>query len=146
MATPDTFQCSVITPERKVLECDANFVAFPAHDGEMGVLNRRAPIVCKLGIGVLRVETPDPSRDRKGVGETVKHVLFVDGGFAQVVDNRLTILTQHAREADDIEATAAGQALIEARAMKITDDASFTTRADAIQRAQIQLKLVKPAS
>ncbi len=150
MATPDTFQCSVITPERKVLECDANFVAFPAHDGEMGVLNRRAPIVCKLGIGVLRVEIPDPSRPDvrrdKGAGETVKHVLFVDGGFAQVVDNRLTILTQQARKADDLEATAAGQALIEARAMKITDDASFTTRADAIQRAQIQLKLVKPAS
>lgn len=146
MTTLDTFQCSVITPERKVLECDANFVAFPAHDGEMGVLNRRAPIVCKLGIGVLRVETPDQSRDREGATEMVKHVLFVDGGFAQVVDNRLTILTQQARKADDLEAAAAGQALIEARAMKITDDASFTARTDAIQRAQIQLKLAKPIS
>ncbi|UCC31838.1 MAG: ATP synthase F1 subunit epsilon [Phycisphaerales bacterium] len=135
MTTLDTFQCSIITPERKVLECDANFVAFPAHDGEMGVLNRRAPIVCKLGIGVLRVEGPAEN-----------HTMFVDGGFAQVVENRLTILTQQAREADDLEAAAAGQALIEARAMKITDDASFTARTDAIQRAQIQLKLAKPAS
>lgn len=144
MTTADTFQCSVITPERKVLECDANFVAFPAHDGEMGVLNRRAPIVCKLGIGVLRVETFDPSRDRKGAAEIVKHMFFVDGGFAQVVDNRLTILTQQARETDEIEAAVAEKALVEARAMKITDDASFIARADAIRRAQIQLKLAKP--
>ena len=147
MTTIDTFQCSVITPERKVLECDATFVAFPAHDGEMGVLNRRAPIVCKLGIGVLRVETPDQSRPDvrrdEGATEIVKHMLFVDGGFAHVVENRLTILTQQAREADEIEAAAGEKALIEARAMKITDDASFTARADAIQRAQIQLKLVK---
>lgn len=131
MPKPDTFECTVITPERKVLECDARFVAFPAHDGEMGVLRHRAPLVCKLGIGLLRVETPEEN-----------HVLFVDRGFVQVVGNRLTILTEQAREPADLDATVAQGALVEARAMKITDEASFTARNQAIRRAQVQLKLI----
>ena len=135
MAKPDTFQCSVVTPERTVLECDAKFVAFPAHDGEMGALVNRAPLVCKLGIGRLRVESPEET-----------YVMFVDGGFAQVVENRLTILTQQARKPEEIDVEAAQQALVEARAMKITDDASFTDRSNAIQRSQIQLKLARPAA
>ena len=85
MAKVETFHCSVVTPERAVLECEARFVAFPAHDGEMGVLPNRAPLVCKLGIGPLRVEGTDAA-----------HVLFIDGGFAQMLDNRLSILTKQA--------------------------------------------------
>ncbi len=124
------FQCSVITPERKALQCDATFVAFPAHDGEMGVLTHRAPLVCKLGIGALRIETAEE-----------KYVMFIDGGFAQVVDNRLTLLTEQARKPEDLDAAAAGEALVEARAMKITDETSFAARDKAIKRAQVQLKL-----
>lgn len=132
MPKTDTFQCSVITPERAVLECDASFVAFPAHDGEMGVLSRRAPLICKMGIGILRIQTPSE-----------KHVLFVDGGFAQVAVNSLTILTEQARKADDLDVGTAEQSLVEARAVRITDDASFDARSKAIRRAQVQLKLTK---
>jgi F-type H+-transporting ATPase subunit epsilon len=135
MATAKTFQLSVVTPERLVLESEATFVVFPAHDGEMGVLINRAALVCKMGIGILRVETP-----------AERHVMFVDGGFAQVLDNRLTILTQQARYAKDLDVDAASEALVEARAMKITDEASYTARDNAIQRATVQLKLIKRGS
>ena len=135
MASSETFQCTVITPEQKVLECDAGFVAFPAHDGEMGVLTRRSPLVCKMGIGTLRIESPDE-----------KHTLFVDGGFAQVLDNRLTILTQQAKSTDQIDGESARQSLIEARAMKITDDKSYTARDNAIRRAGTQIKLTRARS
>ena len=134
MAATETFQCSVVTPEKAILDCDASFVAFPAHDGEMGMLKRRAPLICRMGIGILRVETPDQ-----------KHALFVDGGFAQVAANHLTILTEQARRAEDLDAEAAGQSLVEARAMKITDEPSFDARSKAIRRAEVQLKLVKGA-
>ena len=132
MAATDTFKCNVITPERKVLECDAQFAAFPAHDGEMGILKRRAPLVCKLGIGVLRIEAPGQ-----------KHKMFIDGGFAQVLDNRLTILTKQARKPDELDTAEAGKSLVEARAMTITDELSVTVRSKAIQRAQVQLKLAR---
>ena len=130
MAKTDTFQCKVITPQRKVLECDASFAAFPAYDGEMGALRHRAPLVCKLGIGPLRVEAPD-----------AKHIFFIDEGFAQVLGNHLTILTQQAKATTDLDADQAQKNLVEARALKITEEASFIARDKAVQRAQVQIKL-----
>jgi F0F1-type ATP synthase epsilon subunit len=85
-----------------------------------------------MGIGSLRVEAPDQ-----------KHRLYVDGGFAQVLGNRLTILTAQAKTVDELDASSADQAMIEARAMRVTDDASASARAFAVRRAQVQLKLAK---
>lgn len=132
MARRETFQCTVITPERQVLDCEARFVAFPAHDGELGVLVNRAPLVCKLGIGLLRIET---ANDR--------HLLMVDEGFAQIVDNRLTILTESTAHAEDLDAAKVEQSRVEARAMRIPDEAGYRARSKAIQRAQVQLRLVR---
>lgn len=81
-----TFHCSVVTPERAVLETEASFVAFPAHDGEIGILQNRAPLLCQLGKGTLRVELGKES-----------HRFQIEGGFAQMVDNKLTILTNDAK-------------------------------------------------
>jgi len=135
MAKIDTFQCSVITPERSVLDCAATFVAFPAHDGEMGVLPQRAPLVCKLGIGPLRVDS---------LGKTETY--FIDGGFAQMLDNRLTILTEHANKVSELKPGPAEQALATARAMPISDDQAFEARQRAVKRAQVQLKLGRSRS
>ncbi len=135
MAKSDTFHCSVITPERAVLECEAKFVAFPAHDGEMGVLRNRAALVAKLGIGELRVETADTT-----------HVLFIDGGFVQVLDNQLTILTAQARRPEELDAASAERALREAAATKASDDASITARDNALRRARAQLKLARQSA
>ena len=132
MPRTDTFQCSVITPERAVLETDATFVAFPAHDGEVGILHDRAPLLYKMGIGVLRVETPSAS-----------FKFFVDGGFAQMVDNRLTLLTEQAKTAAEIDRAAAERALTEARALPMTTDAEFAAHQKAVQRAEAQIKLAE---
>ena len=127
-----TFKCSVITPERNVLECDATFVAIPAHDGEMGILTRRAPLVCKLGIGTLRVET-----------DSGKHTMLIEQGFAQVVDNRVSILTQRARSLEELNVESARTALAEARAMEVTDEASSTARSNAIRSAKAEISLAR---
>jgi len=82
-----TFHCSVVTPERAVLDTEATFVAFPAHDGEIGILHNRAPLLCQLGKGVLRVENGN-----------ITNRFDIQGGFAQMVDNKLTILTDNATE------------------------------------------------
>jgi F-type H+-transporting ATPase subunit epsilon len=130
MARNDTFQCSVITPERAVLETRARFVAFPAHDGEVGILPNRAPLLYKVGIGELRVESPEGD-----------HKLFVDGGFAQMVENRLTVLTEQARRIDEIDRAAAQRALEEAHRMPMVSEADFAARQRAVRRAEVQLRL-----
>jgi F-type H+-transporting ATPase subunit epsilon len=130
MAPSDNFHCSVVTPERAVLECDAKFVALPAWDGEVGILKGRAPLLCKLGIGRLRIETADE-----------KHVLFVDGGFAEMLGDQLTILTEDARSPEELDRQKASSDLDAARALTVTDDVSFEARQKALQRARTQLRL-----
>lgn len=125
-----TFHCSVVTPERTALEADAEFVALPAHDGEVGILPDRAPLVCRLGIGELRV------RDDTGT-----HHFFIDEGFAQVLHNQVTLLTEQAIEAEKIDVNQARAALDKARAMEVTDDQSYIERQKAIARAKAQLDL-----
>ena len=101
----------------------------------MGVLPHRAPLVCKLGIGPLRVESQ---------GKTESY--FIDGGFAQMLDNRLTILTEQAKKSSEIQRAPAEQALSAARAMPISDEPAFEARQRSIQRAQVQLRLAKRTS
>lgn len=132
MAKSDTFQCSIITPERVVLETPATFVAFPAHDGEVGILPRRAPLVYKLGIGTLRVETPSGA-----------HRFYIDGGFAQMINNKLAILTEQARRTTEIEPSAAEKAFADAKSMRGGDTKAQEARDLAIRRARTQLKLAR---
>jgi F-type H+-transporting ATPase subunit epsilon len=120
----------VITPERVVLECEARFAAFTAHDGDVGILLNRAPLVCRLGIGTIRVDTPSGRR-----------TLFIDGGFAQMLDNRLTVLTEQARLLSEIDAAAAERALAQASAILVSDGASFESRQKALRRARAQIAL-----
>ena len=128
----DTFHCSVVTPERAVLECDASFVALPAWDGEVGVLRNRAPLVCRLGIGALRVETAE-----------AKHVMFSDGGFAEMAENKLTILTSSVRLPEELDEAEIAQHLETAASIEVRDEVSYKARQDALQRARVQKKLAK---
>lgn len=88
MATQDPITCTVITPEKQVLEAQATQVIVPAHDGLIGILDHRAPLVCELGEGRLRI-------DLAGGGQ--KNV-DIAGGFAQVLNNQVTVLTERAAE------------------------------------------------
>jgi F-type H+-transporting ATPase subunit epsilon len=126
----NTFHLSVITPERAVLETDVTFAAVPAHDGELGILKDRAAMLYRLGAGLLRVDAPEGKR-----------ALFVAGGFAQMVDNRLTILTEVAKELDQIDRATAERALADAQAMKGTSEAEFDARQRALAAARAQLRL-----
>ena len=129
-----TFHCSVVTPERAILEGDASFAAFPAHDGEIGIMPGRSALLCRLGTGLLRVKVDGEERR-----------FFVDGGFAQMVDNRLTLLTEQAQGSDEIEFDAARQLLEDAKAMPV-EGGGYEARQAAIQRARAQIKLTEPAS
>ncbi len=128
-----SFLLSVVTPERAVLECEARSVVFPAHDGELGILTDRAPLLCQLGIGVLRADVEDGGA----------HTLTIDGGFAQMVDNRLTILTEQAGEASEVDREAAQRALSEAMARKAHTAHEHVERRKDIQRARAQLKMLE---
>ena len=81
-------QVSVISPERTLFEGEATQVVAPAYDGEVGILTGHAPMMALLGRGVLRVS--------EGGGE---RRFTVEGGFLQVVDNRVRVVTEKASTA-----------------------------------------------
>jgi F-type H+-transporting ATPase subunit epsilon len=132
MVEPVNLQCVVVTPERAVLDELADFVALPMFDGEMGVLPGRAPLIGRLGFGELRI--------RKG---TETHHYYVDGGFAQVRANIVTILTAKAIATSEISAEAAKDALEAALKPATADALEAALKQQA--RARVQLRLVNEA-
>jgi len=83
-----TFNLSVISPEQKLYEGPARFAVVPAYDGEIGILHDHAPLMALLGEGALRVKTESGSLRFR-----------VKGGFVQVLDNEVSVLSEEASEA-----------------------------------------------
>ena len=77
---------SVISPERTLYEGEADAVVAPAFDGEVGVLSGHAPMMTLLGRGTLRIE---------GGGGAARR-FRVEGGFLQVADDAVRVVTEHA--------------------------------------------------
>ena len=75
---------SLISPEAVLFEGEAASVVAPAFDGEVGILTGHAPMMALLGKGVLRLGG--------GTGQRFN----VDGGFLQVADNVVRVVTEKA--------------------------------------------------
>ena len=76
---------SLISPEAVLFEGEAASVVAPAFDGEVGILEDHAPMMTLLGSGVLRL----------GAGGSDRR-FNVEGGFLQVLDNTVRIVTEKA--------------------------------------------------
>lgn len=131
MASTGALHCSVITPEERVVDTKATSIILPAHDGQIGIMKDRAPLLCELGIGVLHIEG--------GAGEAQDY--YVDGGFAQVLNNEVTVLTEQAAPASKLSRAEAQKELTVAESMPISDEASSVARTRAINRAKVKLRL-----
>src|SRR5678815_4296605 len=89
-------RCTIVTPEEQVLDESLTQAILPAHDGLLGILTDRAPLLAKLRQGPLRVDL--------AAGGS-RHY-YIEGGIAQMKDNNLTILTNQATPANEIDAEA----------------------------------------
>ena len=77
---------SVISPESVLFDGEAQSVVAPAFDGEVGILENHAPLMTLLGKGELRLG--GGGADRR---------FTIDGGFLQVVDNVVRVVTERAK-------------------------------------------------
>jgi F-type H+-transporting ATPase subunit epsilon len=125
------FRCVIVTPEQQVLDESLDQAILPAHDGLIGVLTDRAPLLVKLGQGPLRVDL---------AGGQARH-FYVEGGVAQMKDNRLTILTSEATPANEIDAEAARAEYAEALARRVTDQHGHDDRERQLARARAKQQL-----
>lgn len=81
-------QVTVISPESAVFDGEAEAVVAPAFDGEIGILANHAPLMTTLGTGTLTITS----------GGTARR-FDVQGGFLQVVKNRVRVLAEHVQGA-----------------------------------------------
>jgi F-type H+-transporting ATPase subunit epsilon len=101
MASPSKqLRCVVVTPEKAVLDQAADLVSLPMSDGELGVLPGRQALIGNLTTGVLRLK----------IGAQAVR-LFVDGGFVQVRDDTITVLTPRAQLGSEIDLEGAKKSL-----------------------------------
>jgi F-type H+-transporting ATPase subunit epsilon len=127
------FQCVVVTPEKQAFDETVSQVVLPAHDGLIGILSNRAPLLVKLGLGPLRADLPNGQ----------KRFFYVEGGVAQMKDNRLTLLTERAVAANEIDPQAAAAELAEATARIPTDAKTQELRQRQLDRAKAMQALAK---
>ena len=123
-----TLQCVVVTPEKAVLDEPADFVVVPMFDGELGVALDRLPLIGRLGFGELRITQCNQ----------VKHY-YVDGGFVQVRNNVVTVLTSKAIPAADIKVADAHAVLQSAKAESTPEGQEAQQKAQQRARAQVRI-------
>lgn len=134
-ATPSiALRVIVVTPEQTVLESDANFVALPLYDGELGVAPGHAPMIGRLGYGELRIGH-EPNVQR----------LYVDGGFVQVADNVVSVLTNRAASPAKLDAGSIEGALRHALDTKAAGDEQLVRRERLVAQSRAQLRVARKA-
>lgn len=129
----NTIKLEIVTPEKKTFSDDVDMVTLTGGDGEMGVLPQHMPLMTQLIGGEIIA-----LKDR----ETI--FLAVGDGFVQVTGDRISILTDMAILADNIDEAAAEEARKRAEerlSQKLSDEDSAMVQASlAHALAQLQVK------
>lgn len=126
----------IVTPEKTVVDEDAQIVMAPGVLGEFGVLIHHTPFMTALKIGTVRYK--DSSGSEKAV--------FVNGGFAEALPDRVTILSQSAERRREIDLDRARAALERAQrrlAQEKADDIDYVRAKAALERALHRIKIAE---
>jgi len=91
----------VVSVERSLFEGDVEFIIATGADGELGVLARHAPLMTVLKPGPLRIQE---------IFGGPEQLLFVGGGFLEVLPDRVTVLADVAEHAEEISVERAEEA------------------------------------
>jgi F-type H+-transporting ATPase subunit epsilon len=134
-----SIHCKLVTPAAALLDDQVVYARVPLHDGLMGFQPGRAPILAKLGIGELRLDTAKGSR-----------TFLVEDGFIKMAENELTILAERAIPQEDLKKSDGEAELkVAENAPPPSGDtpaqrlASQAKRSRSIQRAKLKISLAK---
>ncbi len=89
----------IVTPDKVVLSETVDYVGAPGFEGEFGILPNHIPFLAALRIGTLRYKIGGKTND-----------VFVSGGFAEISDNKVSILAESAERVEDIDVERARKA------------------------------------
>ncbi len=133
-AASSDLHVTIVTPEDTVLDTRADFVALPLFDGEMGVAPLHSPLIGRLRSGELRI--------RQGQQTAL---YYVEGGFVQVANNEVAVMTGRAQPAASVDPEAARQQLDTSLKSKAAGDEQIAIRSRQIDQARAQLHVARRA-
>jgi F-type H+-transporting ATPase subunit epsilon len=134
-ASPSSLRCIVVTPETTVVDARADFVTLTLADGEYGVAPHHAPMIGRLGYGELRIRT----------GNSVTRY-YTDGGFVQVLNNVVSVLTNRAVPAVMLDLPAVTEQLHAAQSRPAAGNEALAIRERLISQARGQLRVAGATS
>jgi len=132
----DTIRLEIVTPEKAVVSEDVQIVMAPGVLGEFGVLIGHTPFMTTLNMGAVHYRTTDGT----------ERFVFVSGGFAEALPDKVTILAESAERRVDIDLERAQSALSRARERLAREDAKdidFERARAALERALFRVKLAE---
>jgi F-type H+-transporting ATPase subunit epsilon len=127
-------QCLIVTPEKTVLDQQAEFVALPLYDGEIGIAPGHTPMIGRLGSGEMRIRA----------GEQTSR-FYVEGGFVEVLGNVVTVLTSRAVPAGELDAAVAAEQLEAAQRRPAHSDEEFAQRDRLTTQYRAQARVARRA-
>jgi len=131
----DNIRLEVVTPEKQVVNDPAQIVMAPGSMGEFGILSGHTPFMTSLNTGAIHY------RDENGKDRFV----FVSGGFAEALPDKVTVLADSAERMEDIDVERAQAAV--ARAEKRLADDRAREKVDiarakaALDRALVRIRI-----
>ena len=135
----ENINLEIVTPEKSIVSEATQIVMAPGSLGEFGVLIGHTPFMTSLKLGAVRY-TDDNGKER---------FVFVSGGFAEALPDRVTILADSAERRKDIDLERAKAALTRAEERLAKEDdkqIDFVRARAALQRAILRIRLAESRS
>lgn len=123
----------IVTAERLVYSEDVDMVIAPGIEGQLGILPRHAPLLTALTYGELRVKRGDE-----------EEIFAISGGFMEVQPDQVTVLSDTAERAEEIDlerAEAARRRAEEYLRTQIQDSVDFARAEAALRRSLTRIKV-----
>lgn len=121
-----TIRCDIVSAEAEIFHGQATMVVATGEEGELGIVPRHAPLITRLKPGQVRVIAQNGD----------EQFFYVSGGILEVQPQVVTILTDTAIRAKDLDEASARRAKEEAERV-------LANRADAVEVAQAQVELAQ---
>ena len=89
-----SFDVSVVTQVKKILEQEAGYLRLRTSEGDIGILPNHAPLVAELSMGKMEIESPNKDR---------RDIYFLSGGFLEISNNQATIIADEIFSIEEID-------------------------------------------
>ena len=121
-----TIHCDIVSAESEVFSGEVTMVVVSGEEGELGIAPRHAPLLTRLKPGQVRVMLPEGGEE----------FYYISGGMLEVQPHVVTVLSDTAQRASDLDEAAAVKAKEEA-------ERAIADRSAGMEIAQAQAQLAQ---